>query len=57
VPGRLDVARNLDPSELVVTDVALIGQYALQIGFQSGHGTGIYTFRYLRSLGEEAPGR
>jgi DUF971 family protein len=57
VPGRLDLVRDLDPAELVVTDVALIGQYALQIGFQSGHGTGIYTFRYLRSLGEQAPGQ
>ena len=57
MPGRLDLVRDLDPAELVVTDVTLVGQYALQIGFQSGHGTGIYTFRYLRGLGEEAPGR
>jgi DUF971 family protein len=57
VPGRLDLVRDLDPAELMVTDVALIGQYALQIGFQSGHATGLYTFRYLRSLGEEAPGQ
>jgi Gamma-butyrobetaine hydroxylase-like, N-terminal len=33
-----------------VTDVGLFGQYALQIGFESGHATGIYTFRYLRML-------
>jgi DUF971 family protein len=39
----------------VLTDVGLIGQYALQIGFASGHATGIFTFRYLRSLGESAP--
>jgi DUF971 family protein len=32
--------------------VGLIGQYALQIGFASGHATGIYTFRYLRNLAE-----
>jgi DUF971 family protein len=39
----------------VVTDVVLVGQYGVQIAFQSGHATGIYTFRYLRSLGEEQP--
>jgi DUF971 family protein len=54
-PGRLDSARELDPSELVVTDVVLVGQYGVQIAFQSGHATGIYTFRYLRSLGEQQP--
>lgn len=54
-PGRLDIAGKLDPAELTLTDVALIGQYAFQIGFQSGHATGIYTFRYLRGLGKEEP--
>jgi len=52
VPGRLDVAGELAEDELRVTDVGLIGQYALQIGFASGHATGIYTFTYLRLLGE-----
>jgi DUF971 family protein len=55
VPGRLDAVRDLANDELVLTDVGLIGQYALQIGFASGHATGIFTFRYLRSLGESAP--
>jgi DUF971 family protein len=49
-PGRLDAVRELGEDELRLTDVALIGQYALQIAFASGHGTGIYTFRYLRQL-------
>lgn len=52
MPGRLDRVAELGEDELKVTDVGLIGQYALQIGFASGHATGIYTFRYLRSLGE-----
>ncbi|HKA12267.1 MAG TPA: DUF971 domain-containing protein [Candidatus Dormibacteraeota bacterium] len=52
VPGRLDSAAELDEKELKVTDVGLIGQYALQIGFASGHATGIYTFRYLRNLAD-----
>lgn len=33
-----------------MTDVQLVGQYALALAFKSGHSTGIYTFRYLRSL-------
>lgn len=33
-----------------LTDVGIVGQYALSIAFASGHATGIYTFRYLRSL-------
>jgi DUF971 family protein len=41
----------LPADDLRLTDVALVGQYALAIGFASGHGTGIYTFRYLRELG------
>jgi DUF971 family protein len=31
--------------------VTLVGQYALQIAFESGHATGIYTFSVLRHLG------
>jgi len=50
IPGRLDTAKELPEEELRLQDVALVGQYALQIGFVSGHSTGIYTFRYLRSL-------
>ena len=49
-PGRLSRAENLAPEELRIQDVSLIGQYALQIAFQSGHATGLYTFSLLRSL-------
>lgn len=48
--GRLDTASSLPEEELQVTDVSLVGQYGLQIGFASGHATGIYTFRHLRTL-------
>ena len=48
--GRLAALTELGDDELRMTEVALVGQYALQIGFASGHGTGIYTFRYLREL-------
>jgi DUF971 family protein len=49
-PGRLDLVKELDAAERELTEVSLIGQYALQLGFASGHATGIYTFRYLRGL-------
>ncbi len=55
-PGRLEDLRELPEEELRLEDVALIGQYALQIAFTSGHGTGIYTFRYLRELAGGPPG-
>ena len=49
-PGRLARVGNLPEDELRVQDVTLVGQYALQIRFDSGHATGLYTFSYLRSL-------
>jgi DUF971 family protein len=49
-PGRLSRVTNLAPEELRIQDVSLIGQYALQIAFQSGHATGLYTFSLLRAL-------
>ncbi len=49
-PGRLSRVRNLPEEELRIQDVTLVGQYALQIRFDSGHATGLYTFSYLRSL-------
>jgi DUF971 family protein len=49
-PGRLSLVKSLALEELRLQDVFLIGQYALQIAFQSGHGTGLYTFSLLRAL-------
>ena len=49
-PGRLSRVGSLPEDELRVQDVTLVGQYALQIRFESGHATGLYTFPYLRSL-------
>ncbi len=49
-PGRLAHLDRLPEAELKLKEVGLIGQYALMIGFESGHATGIYTFRYLRDL-------
>jgi DUF971 family protein len=49
-PGRLARVTALNPEELRIKDVTLVGQYALQIAFESGHATGIYTFSYLRAM-------
>ena len=48
VPGRLSRVKTLSEQDLRIADVTLVGQYALQIAFESGHSTGIYTFGYLR---------
>ncbi|MGH3026419.1 MAG: gamma-butyrobetaine hydroxylase-like domain-containing protein [Candidatus Dormibacteraceae bacterium] len=53
VPGRLDRADDLPEDEMTLENAELIGQYALQIAFRSGHATGIYTFPTLRGLGED----
>jgi DUF971 family protein len=42
--------KNLPEDELRISDVALVGQYALQIAFESGHATGLYSFSYLRAM-------
>jgi DUF971 family protein len=35
---------------LTIVDVEQVGNYAVRIGFNDGHDTGIYTWRLLRSL-------
>lgn len=49
-PGRLSRVTTLSPDELRISDVTLVGQYALQIAFESGHATGLYSFALLRRL-------
>ena len=48
MPGRLSRIGTLSDAEVRIADVTLVGQYALQIAFESGHGSGIYTFPYLK---------
>ncbi|MBC7172962.1 MAG: DUF971 domain-containing protein [Polyangiaceae bacterium] len=42
---------SLGPKELELSDVREVGAYALGLTFGDGHGSGIYTFRYLEQLG------
>ena len=48
--GRLSRVQTLSDVELKIHDVTLVGQYALQIAFESGHASGIYTFSLLKRL-------
>jgi DUF971 family protein len=41
------------PDTLTITDVALVGRYALNFRWSDGHQTGIYSFRLLRELCEQ----
>jgi DUF971 family protein len=38
--------------ELTIADLNVVGRYALNFRWSDGHDTGIYSFRYLRELGE-----
>ena len=33
-------------------NIAIVGRYALNFNFSDGHDTGIYSFKYLRELGD-----
>ena len=49
MPGWLDSAPTLTPAQVQLTDLALVGQYALQPTWADGHHTGFYTFERLRA--------
>lgn len=38
--------------DVTITAIEAVGSYAIQIVFSDGHRTGIYSFTYLRELGE-----
>jgi DUF971 family protein len=40
----------LPDAALELVEIAEVGQYALQLTWADGHGTGIYSFPYLREL-------
>jgi DUF971 family protein len=42
------------PEDLRIEDVEIVGRYALTFRWSDGHDTGIYSFRYLREICEEA---
>ncbi len=38
---------------VTITSVVPVGHYAVRLGFDDGHDTGIFTWRYLHELGRE----
>ncbi|MCZ6636158.1 MAG: DUF971 domain-containing protein [bacterium] len=55
--SKSDILHVITEVELETTaefrEVRAVGNYAIQIVWADGHDTGIYTYDYLRSLGEE----
>ncbi len=39
--------------EVTISDIEIVGRYALNFRWSDGHATGIYSFRYLRQLCEQ----
>ncbi len=57
--GHQGPIRFLDPEKMAAVNLELktieeTGRYALRLGWGDGHETGIYTFRYLRTLGDRS---
>ncbi|MFY7816731.1 MAG: gamma-butyrobetaine hydroxylase-like domain-containing protein [Akkermansiaceae bacterium] len=51
--GRVVKPRiDLTESSLKLRQITPVGSYALQLFWQDGHGTGIYSFSYLRELSQ-----
>jgi DUF971 family protein len=42
-------------ADISITDLALVGNYALKIRWSDGHATGLYTWPHLRQLCEAEP--
>ena len=38
------------PDDVRPLSIALVGSYAIRIDWSDGHGTGIYTYEYLRTM-------
>lgn len=49
-PGALSYTEHLTPEQVELEDIAQVGRYAICPIWADGHGTGIYTYGYLREL-------
>lgn len=52
-PSVLPVLSAAEAQPLNVLGMKPVGNYAYSLAFNDGHQTGIYTFQFLRELGEE----
>lgn len=50
--GPVRWVEGAEEQDLSLATVEQVGNYALQLGWGDGHATGIYTFRFLRSLAD-----
>jgi len=41
-------------SQLTVSNIELVGSYAIKIKWEDGHSTGIYEFPFLKNLGKDS---
>jgi DUF971 family protein len=51
----LTIVQNTIDQELSLQEIWGVGQYAIGLRWADGHSSGIYTFRYLRELGDAPP--
>ncbi|MDX1635543.1 MAG: DUF971 domain-containing protein [Marinobacter sp.] len=47
-PGKLQTGKR----DVLVTGAAMVGNYALKLTFSDGHDSGLFSWDYLRELGE-----
>lgn len=50
--GERTLRPEMISDDLTIGDFSLVGRYALNFKWSDGHDSGIYSFRYLRELGE-----
>lgn len=48
-PGTLQTGKK----DVLLTDVTMVGNYALKLTFDDGHDSGLYTWAYLWQLGQD----
>ncbi|WP_404368243.1 gamma-butyrobetaine hydroxylase-like domain-containing protein [Marinobacter sp.] len=47
-PGTLQTGK----ADVMVEDAEIVGNYALKLGFSDGHDSGLFSWEYLRQLGD-----
>ena len=51
-PAGLFKVRKANPNNVIFSGWEMIGRYAVRFMFSDNHNTGIYTYEYLREIGE-----
>ena len=51
--GQRTLKPEVVSDELLISDLNLVGRYALNFRWSDGHETGIYSFQYLREICEQ----